>query len=164
VVQPVLPQPFEPANSRPSKAGAHARLWGILLDFWLHPSRLMAASSFGDVGLPGPDAGKGGKFLLLPPGYKGEVPEGCYVYRSGTNNVFIFLRGFYRAPKNLVPALALIEQPKIYPLPGKEKARPMVFPNASEARFHSRHLTSLRRRVAPERLAICLGGSKPARH
>ena len=29
-----------------------------------------------DLGLPGPDAGKGGKHLILPPGYKGESPEG----------------------------------------------------------------------------------------
>ena len=28
------------------------------------------------MGLPGPDAGKGGKHLILPPGYKGEVPAG----------------------------------------------------------------------------------------
>ena len=27
-----------------------------------------------DMGIPGPDAGKGGKHLLLPPGYKGEIP------------------------------------------------------------------------------------------
>ena len=27
-----------------------------------------------DMGLPGPDAGKGGKHLLLPPGYQGAVP------------------------------------------------------------------------------------------
>ncbi len=29
-----------------------------------------------DVGITGPDKGKGGKFLLLPPGYTGDVPEG----------------------------------------------------------------------------------------
>jgi hypothetical protein len=29
------------------------------------------------------------------------VPEGYFVYRSGTNNVFVFLRGFYEDPKNL---------------------------------------------------------------
>ena len=34
-----------------------------------------------DMGLPGPDAGKGGKYLMLPPGYKGEVPAGYYVGR-----------------------------------------------------------------------------------
>lgn len=27
-----------------------------------------------DFGLPGPDAGKGGKHVILPPGYKGEAP------------------------------------------------------------------------------------------
>ena len=31
-----------------------------------------------DVGLPGPDAGKGGKHLILPPGYTGAVPSGFF--------------------------------------------------------------------------------------
>jgi hypothetical protein len=59
------------------------------------------------------------------------VPEGCFVYRSPTNTVFIFLRAFYQDPKNLAPAVALIERSKIYPLNGKENARPMQFPDAS---------------------------------
>ena len=59
------------------------------------------------------------------------MPEGYYVYRSGTNNVFIFLRGFYQDPKNLTPAVALMEQTKIYPLNGKATAKPMIFPDAS---------------------------------
>ena len=29
-----------------------------------------------DIGLTGPDKGKGGKYLFLPPGYKGAVPDG----------------------------------------------------------------------------------------
>ena len=86
---------------------------------------------FGDVGFAGPDEGKGGKFLLLPPNYKGEVPDGYFVYRSATNNVFVFLRSFYQDPKNLTPAVELVEQSKIYPLNGKEHAKPMQFPNAS---------------------------------
>lgn len=106
-------------------------LQGILLDFWQRPIPVDGGKFQGDVGLPGPDAGKGGKFLLLPPGYEGTVPDGYYVYRSGTNNVFIFLRGFYQDPKNLKPAVELIEQAKIYPLNGKAKAKPMVFPDAS---------------------------------
>ena len=28
-----------------------------------------------DMGAAGPDKGKGGKYLVLPPGYKGEVPK-----------------------------------------------------------------------------------------
>ena len=106
-------------------------LQGILLDFWQRPIPVDGGKFFGDVGLPGPDAGKGGKMLILPPGYKGEVPEGYYVYRSGTFNVFVFLRTFYQDPKNLTPAVALMEQTKIYPLNGEATAKPMQYPNAS---------------------------------
>ena len=110
---------------------APPNLQGILLDFWQRPIPVDGGKFFGDVGLPGPDGGKGGKFLLLPPGYKGAVPEGYYVYRSATNNVFIFLRSFYQDPKNLAPAVALVEQSKIYPLNGQATAKPMTFPDAS---------------------------------
>ena len=106
-------------------------LQGILLDYWQRPIPVDGGKFFGDVGLPGPDGGKGGKFLILPPGYKGEVPPGYFVYRSGTNNVFIFLRSFYQDPKNLAPAVSLMEQARIYPLDKKDGALPMKFPDAS---------------------------------
>src|SRR5215470_7217871 len=110
---------------------APPQLQGVLLDFWQRPIPVDGGKFFGDVGLPGPDAGKGGELLLLPPGYKGPVPEDYYVYRSGTSNVFIFLRSFYQDPKNLTPAVALVEQSKIYPLNGEATAKPMKFPDAS---------------------------------
>ncbi|MCS0497779.1 DUF1254 domain-containing protein [Ancylobacter sp. MQZ15Z-1] len=111
---------------------APPNLQGILLDFWQRPIPVDGGKFFGDVGLPGPDAGKGGKFLILPPGYTGEVPEGYYVYRSGTNNVFIFLRAFYQDPSDLSPAIELLERSKVYPLNLPEAERkPMEFPNAS---------------------------------
>ncbi len=107
-------------------------LQGILLDFWQRPIPVDGGTYFGDVGLPGPDQGKGGKFLVLPPGYKGDVPEGYYVYRSGTNNLFVFLRGFYEDPNNLTPAVEHLEQTKIYPLNVPEAERKaMQFPDAS---------------------------------
>ena len=106
-------------------------LQGILLDFWQRPIPVDGGRFFGDVGLAGPDAGQGGKFLLLPPDFSGQVPEGYYVYRSGTNNVFIFLRAFYQDPEDLAPPVALMEQATIYPLGKKESAKPMQFPNAS---------------------------------
>jgi len=46
------------------------------------------------LGFSGLMGGKSGKFLLLPLGYAGHAPEGYLVYRSATNNVFIFLRAF----------------------------------------------------------------------
>src|SRR5215813_14119340 len=62
-------------------------LQGILLDFWQNPipgPTIDKRSFYGDVGLPGPDGGKGGKFLIVPPGYDKPAPQGYYVYRSGT--------------------------------------------------------------------------------
>src|SRR5215510_1465181 len=112
---------------------APAGLQGILLDFWQRPIPMDGGKFFGDVGLPGPDGGKGGKFLLLP-SYKGQVPKGYFVYRSGTSNVFIFLRSFYQDPKNLTPAVELVEQSKIYPLGKKDSAKAMKFPDASGVR------------------------------
>ena len=45
-----------------------------------------------------PDRGNGGKYLLLPPGYKGTVPADYFVYRPLTNNVFVFWRAFFTDP------------------------------------------------------------------
>lgn len=111
-------------------------LQGILLDFWQRPIQGPKTSDRnfqGDVGFFGPDAGKGGKFLILPPGYDKPVPNGYFVYRSETNNVFVFLRSFYQDPKNLTPAVALMEAAKIYPLGGEATAKAMQFPDASGA-------------------------------
>jgi hypothetical protein len=110
---------------------APPKLQGILLDFWQRPIPMDGGEFFGDVGLPGPDGGKGGKFLILPPGYKGSVPDGYYVYRSGTNSVFIFLRSFYQDPKNTAPAVDVIKQSRIYPLGQEASAKPMSFHDAS---------------------------------
>jgi len=67
----------------------------------------------GDLGETGPDKGKGGKYLLLPPGYKDSVPEGYFVLRSPTYNHWFFLRVF-GAPE---AAVANVKQHlRIYPL------------------------------------------------
>jgi hypothetical protein len=48
-----------------------------------------------DVGTPGPDRGKGGAYLVLPPGYDGPLPEGGYfIARSRTNFALLFGRAF----------------------------------------------------------------------
>jgi hypothetical protein len=109
-------------------------LQGMFLDVWQRPitgPTIDGKTYLGDIGLPGPDKGKGGNFLILPPGYKGDVPDGYYVYRSETNNVFIFLRTFYDDPKDLSKAVGLMEAVKIYPLGHKDTAKAMKFPDAS---------------------------------
>ena len=48
-----------------------------------------------DVGLTGPDKGKGGKYLFVPPGYKGKLPsKGYHVVQSPTYGNVIFYRAF----------------------------------------------------------------------
>jgi hypothetical protein len=57
---------------------------GMVDDFWQRPVT--------DIGLPGPDKGKGARFLITPPGHQGAAPEGYLVYESPTNSIFIGLR------------------------------------------------------------------------
>lgn len=69
-----------------------------------------------DVGFPGPDRGEGGRYLLLPPGYDGPLPDGgFYIARSKTTRVLYAARAFLvdNDPK---PAVENIKKStKIYP-------------------------------------------------
>ena len=48
-----------------------------------------------DIGVPGPDRGQGGKYLIVPPGYKGSLPEGGFnIAHSKTNHGLWFARAF----------------------------------------------------------------------
>src|SRR5262245_44441004 len=68
-----------------------------------------------DMGLPGPDAGKGGKHLLLPPDHTGPVPaSGYYVHRTSSNRQVMGARslpvlGDVQAAKELLKTI------KVYP-------------------------------------------------
>jgi hypothetical protein len=55
--------------------------YGVADDYWQRPVV--------EIGPFGPDKGRGGKFLLVPPGYKGELPEGYFVAHALTNRVII---------------------------------------------------------------------------
>lgn len=46
-----------------------------------------------DLGNAGPDRGQGGKYLLLPPGYDGNVPDGYFVFRTSTYRNWVMVRG-----------------------------------------------------------------------
>ena len=57
---------------------------GMILDIW---QRVLS-----DLGVVGPDAGKGGKFLILPPGHEMVKPADHFVLQSPTRTVFIGIR------------------------------------------------------------------------
>jgi len=68
-----------------------------------------------DMGIPGPDAGKGGKYIVLPPDYKGEPPAGYHAARSSTFKNFWVLRSI---PQNgdVNAAIQAAQTIKVYPL------------------------------------------------
>lgn len=68
-----------------------------------------------DMGLPGPDGGKGGKHLILPPGYKGEIPAGYYTGTATTNRVMLLFRAIPPAG-DADKAIAALKTIKVYPL------------------------------------------------
>lgn len=69
-----------------------------------------------DFGTPGPDRGKGGKYLLVPPGYKGQIPDsGYFVGHAKTDSAVLLGRAFLEN-NNPKPAVDGIKQHlKIYP-------------------------------------------------
>ena len=68
-----------------------------------------------DLGIAGPDQGKGGKYLVLPPGYDGEVPEGYFVVRPSTFGNWIFMRAYISDGVDEA-AQGVKDNLKIYPL------------------------------------------------
>jgi len=47
-----------------------------------------------DFGFVGPDKGKGGKYLFLPPGYKEKAPDGYFEVYSPSYRIWVMMRGF----------------------------------------------------------------------
>jgi hypothetical protein len=83
-----------------------------------------------DVGPTGVDRGKGGKFLLLPPDYKGEAPAGYFTAKSPTYGVWLGVRGFLVDGKS-DQAVAQMKTVKVYPLAKAGDPPPMTFLNGS---------------------------------
>jgi hypothetical protein len=98
-----------------------------------------------DVGNAGPDRGRGGLYLLLPPNYQGPVPDGYFTYTSPTYNVFLFFRMVMPGGENGLdpaPAVAVGEGTRVYPLWAAEKSiKPMVFPDAAGKRLNMMYPT-----------------------
>jgi hypothetical protein len=58
-----------------------------------------------DFGLPGPDRGEGGRFLLVPPGYDGSLPDsGYHVRHSRTTRAILLGRSFINENPGMDPA------------------------------------------------------------
>jgi hypothetical protein len=71
-----------------------------------------------DVGPAGVDKGKGGKYLILPPGYIDKVPDGCMALPSETYTGFVILRSNLKSGSDadIAKAVAYGKRVKFYPL------------------------------------------------
>jgi hypothetical protein len=69
-----------------------------------------------DFGLPGPDRGEGGRFLLVPPGYDGPLPDsGYHVRHSRTTRALLLGRSFLQ-DDDPAPTVELIKRTlRLYP-------------------------------------------------
>lgn len=94
-----------------------------------------------DIGLTGPDAGRGGKYLFLPPGYAGDAPtEGYYVQRPRTNTLLVFFRVFVKDGDVAAAVQHAKAQANMYPLNATTEAGepPKAdFVNTSGLRFNT---------------------------
>lgn len=69
-----------------------------------------------DVGGPGPDRGLGGKYLIVPPGYAGPLPEGDYFVACARTEHVMFFGRLFLVDNDPRPAVATARQfLKIYP-------------------------------------------------
>jgi hypothetical protein len=101
-----------------------ARVYGGIDDAWC---RWVV-----DVGETGPDQGKGGKYLLVPPGYDGDAPDDCTVVRQRTYGSWLACRGFRDEHGDPHPEVERIKAEwRQYPLSQAADPPPMRFVNAS---------------------------------
>lgn len=69
-----------------------------------------------DIGRPGPDRGEGGKYLLVPPGYDGPLPEGGYFIAHAKTNRLLYAARSFLVNDDPKPAVENIKKNlKLYP-------------------------------------------------
>lgn len=110
----------------PAEGGSIA---GNIVNAWQMPLE--------DAGPEGADKGKGGKYLLLPPGYKDAVPEGYIALHSDTYSGFALLRSNLKshAEADVEKSVAYGKRIKVYPLAKAENPPETAFTDAYDVLF-----------------------------
>jgi hypothetical protein len=89
-------------------AGDDGVMYGQVVDAW--------QNSFADVGPSGADAGKGGKYLFLPPGFDGDIPDGYIAVRSTTYRIAFAFRSIALPGMTREDTNAYARKLRIHPL------------------------------------------------
>lgn len=125
---------FDLLRDGPTVAEVPPGALGALNDAWFR--------YIGDVGPAGPDKAKGGKYLILPPNYEGEVPPGYFVVRSPSYDVWFFMR--FSIANGLDAAVKAAKTLRIYPLSKKDNPPEMEFISASGKAFNTVHANNFK--------------------
>ena len=81
-------------------------LGGSAVDAWMVP--------IVDVGVAGEDRGAGGRYLFVPPGVKGYVPDGLFAVVSQTFDVYLSLRPVGDRPESIAERLEYLHRIRVY--------------------------------------------------
>jgi hypothetical protein len=92
-----------------------------------------------DIGAAGPDKSKGGKFLILPPGYKGDIPGGYFVAKSKTFDHWLILRASVKDGDTATPVKMVKKHLNVYPLSKADNPPAEIFHNLSGKQFNTIH-------------------------
>ena len=108
-----------------------------------------------DIGMVGPDRGKGGKYLVVPPGYEGDIPEGYFIAKPRTYMVWVMMRGNQRITGKGEKALKWYgENTKLYPLNNPSRKNRVVnisgLPNDTTHPNDIRYFENLNRMIQRE--------------
>lgn len=97
---------------------------GSIMDPW--------QAALEDVGPAGVDKGAGGKYLILPPGYKETVPDGFIALPSGNYQGYALLRSILKSGSeaDVKSAVAYGKRIKLYPLSQASNPPETVFLDA----------------------------------
>ena len=92
-----------------------------------------------DIGVPGPDKGKGGKYLIVGPDYEGDLPEADFVINTSAYRHWLLMRlavqdgNIQEAVDNFKNTL------RIYPLSQADSPVPTEFVNLSDKQYNTIH-------------------------
>ncbi len=92
-----------------------------------------------DIGMTGPDQGKGGKYLFVHRDYKGQIPDGYFVVKTPTYRNLFFFRAFVKDNDLKGTAAAVKSGFHMYPLSQADNPPKQVFHNVSGKKFNTVH-------------------------
>jgi hypothetical protein len=110
---------------------ANASLTGNIVTVW--------QSALEDVGLNGIDKGAGGKYVVLPPGYKDPLPSGYTALPADTYSSYALLRSNMKShgDADVAAAIAYGKRVKVYPLSAAANPPATVFTDVKDVSYDS---------------------------